>query len=139
LVFIIISPILHHVRNRAFEHIADHLSRVHEPGARSARYKRSISPFREWDRDTGVVLGELFSYRQAGSAARHLDRRVHLEIRKIVQEHMAAPAVAATSADPSKAGIDASIKTEEASSTTESPLPSPSNPAGTKPEPTPGS
>lgn len=66
---------------------------------------------------------------------RHLNRRVHLEIRKIGQEHMATPAMAATSSDPSEAGIDAT----ETGSTTESSLPSTSNPASSTPEPTPGS
>ena len=38
---------------------------------------------------------------------RHVNRRVHLEIRKFGQQHMAIPA-AAVSSDPSEAGIDAS-------------------------------
>ncbi len=38
---------------------------------------------------------------------RHVNRRVHLEIRKFGQEHMVTPA-AAISADPAEAGIDAS-------------------------------
>ena len=48
---------------------------------------------------------------------RHLNRRVHLEIRKIGQEHMAAPAVAATSTDPAEAGIEPSTKAEDNGST----------------------
>jgi len=63
---------------------------------------------------------------------RHMNRRVHLEIRKIGQEHMATPAVAATSSDPSETGIDASTKTEEAGSPNERLTP-------LNPEPTPGS
>jgi len=63
---------------------------------------------------------------------RHMNRRVHLEIRKIGQEHMAAPALTATSSDPSEAGIDASTKTEEADSPNERLTP-------LNPEPTPGS
>ncbi|TKS57849.1 MAG: hypothetical protein EWM72_03424 [Nitrospira sp.] len=63
---------------------------------------------------------------------RHMNRRVHLEIRKIDQEHMATPAVAATSSDPSEAAIDATTKAEETSSVTESLTP-------LSHEPTPGS
>jgi peptidoglycan-associated lipoprotein len=71
---------------------------------------------------------------------RHMNRRVHLEIRKIGQEHMVAPAVAETTVvDPAEPGIDSSTKAEETGSLTESHLPSPSDPAGTTPEPTPGS
>ena len=55
---------------------------------------------------------------------RHMNRRVHLEIRKIGQEHMATPAVAATATDPSEAGVDASTKAEDISST---PEPTPGN------------
>lgn len=62
----------------------------------------------------------------------HMNRRVHLEMRKIGQEHMAAPAAAATSSDPSEAGIDASTRAEETGSPTENLLP-------LTPEPTPGS
>jgi peptidoglycan-associated lipoprotein len=63
---------------------------------------------------------------------RHMNRRVHLEMRKIGQEHMAAPAAAATSSDPSEGGINASTKAEETGSPTENLLP-------LNPEPTPGS
>lgn len=70
---------------------------------------------------------------------RHLNRRVHLEIRKIGQEHMATPAVAATSPDQSEATIDASTKTEDHGSITNSLLPSSSEPTGMTPEPLPGS
>ena len=48
---------------------------------------------------------------------RHMNRRVHLEIRKIGQEHMAVPAVAATSTDPAEAGIDPSTTSGEIGST----------------------
>lgn len=75
----------------------------------------------------------------SSDVCRAINRRVHLEIRKIGQEHMAAPAVATTATDPSEAGIDASTKTEDTGSITESLPPSPSDPAGTTPEPTPGS
>lgn len=63
---------------------------------------------------------------------RHMNRRVHLEIRKIGQEHMATPPVAATSSDPSEAGIDTSTKAEETGSPTENLVP-------LNPEPTTGS
>ncbi|MBI3355741.1 MAG: OmpA family protein [Nitrospirae bacterium] len=61
-----------------------------------------------------------------------INRRVHMEVRKIGQEHMAAPAVATTSSDPSEAGIDASTKAEETGPPTENLVP-------LNPEPTPGS
>lgn len=71
---------------------------------------------------------------------RHMNRRVHLEIRKIGQEHMATPAVAATTAtDSSEVGINASTTSEETGSINESPLPSPSDQTDTTTEPTPGS
>lgn len=70
---------------------------------------------------------------------RHLNRRVHLEISKIGQEHMATPAVAATSSDPSESGTDATTKAEGNGSLTNSLLPSSSDPAGMTSEPTPGS
>lgn len=71
---------------------------------------------------------------------RHMNRRVHLEIRKIGQEHMAAPAVAATtSTDPSEAGIESSSKREDTGSIPESLQPASSDAAGTPTEPAPGS
>lgn len=63
---------------------------------------------------------------------RNINRRVHLEIRKIGQEHMAAPAVAAGSSDLSDASTDSSTKAEETSPSTDNLLPLNS-------EPTPGS
>lgn len=60
---------------------------------------------------------------------RHMNRRVHLEIRKIGQEHMALPPVPATSADPSETAIDPFSTMGEGSSTGESLLPSWSDPA----------
>lgn len=63
---------------------------------------------------------------------RHLNRRVHLEIRKIGQEHMATPAPAATSSDPSDASTEPFPKAEETGSSTKDRLP-------LNPEPTPGS
>ena len=67
---------------------------------------------------------------------RHMNRRVHLEIRKIGQEHMATPGIAATSSDPSEAGIDPSTKSQDTGSITET---TPSDPTGITPEPTTGS
>jgi peptidoglycan-associated lipoprotein len=63
---------------------------------------------------------------------RNLNRRVHLEIRKIGQEHMAGPAIATGSSDRSDATITSSTKTEETGPSTENVLPLNS-------EPTPGS
>jgi peptidoglycan-associated lipoprotein len=50
---------------------------------------------------------------------RHINRRTHLEIQKIGLEHMATPAVAATSTNPAKAGVDASPLEHEAGLGTE--------------------
>lgn len=50
---------------------------------------------------------------------RHINRRTHLEIQKIGREHMVAPAVAATSTDPAKSGVDASPAEHEAGFGTE--------------------
>jgi peptidoglycan-associated lipoprotein len=56
----------------------------------------------------------------ASEVCRRINRRVHLEIRKIGREHMAAPTVAPTTAtDPSGASIESSITTEETGSSTE--------------------
>lgn len=64
------------------------------------------------------------------AVCRSINRRVHLEIRKIGQEHMAPPAVAATTAtDPSEAGIESSTKTEETGSATEPVVPLSPEPA----------
>lgn len=68
---------------------------------------------------------------------RHMNRRVHLDIRKIGQEHMAAPVVSSTSTDPSEAGIDPSITSDNTNSLTEN-LP-PADPAGATPDPATGS
>ena len=71
---------------------------------------------------------------------RHMNRRVHLEIRNIGQEHMATPALSTTTfVDPAESRIDSSSKAEETGSLLESPLPLPSSPAGSSPEPTPSS
>ena len=71
---------------------------------------------------------------------RHMNRRVHLDIRKIGQEHMAAPATAViTAIDPSQAGIDLTTKTEGNDSSLEVLPPSSSDPVGTTLEPVTGS
>lgn len=60
----------------------------------------------------------------ASEVCRRINRRAHLEIRKIGQEHMAVPAVAATTAtDSPEAGIESSPKTEETGSPTETVAP----------------
>ncbi len=59
---------------------------------------------------------------------RNINRRVHLEIRKIGQEHMAAPAVAANSSDLSDANTDSSTKSEETGPSTDNLLPLNSEP-----------
>jgi peptidoglycan-associated lipoprotein len=69
---------------------------------------------------------------------RQMNRRVHLEIRRIGQEHMAAPATASTSTDPSEAGIESSPKAEDGGSATGLPTSSP-DPAAIIPEPVTGS
>ncbi|MBH0192213.1 MAG: hypothetical protein HP492_10780, partial [Nitrospira sp.] len=63
---------------------------------------------------------------------RNMNRRVHLEIRKIGQEHMAAPAVAAGSSELSDVSTDSSTKSEATGLSTDNLLPLNS-------EPTPGS
>lgn len=69
---------------------------------------------------------------------RHMNRRVHLEIRTIGQEHMAAPAVAATTAlDPSEGTPTTSAPSDSIDSGNQ-PAPSP-EPTTLSPEPVPGS
>lgn len=57
---------------------------------------------------------------------RHMNRRVHLEVRKIGQEHMMLPPAPVTTSEPSDSPIDSSPTTEDGGSATESisPLPS---------------
>lgn len=59
---------------------------------------------------------------------RNINRRVHLEIRKIGQEHMAAPAVAAGSSDLTDTSTDSSTKAEETGPSTDNLLPLNSEP-----------
>jgi len=54
---------------------------------------------------------------------RHMNRRVHLEIRKIGQEHMAIPAAAAISLDPPGAASDTTAKTGQTDSPTDNLVP----------------
>jgi peptidoglycan-associated lipoprotein len=56
----------------------------------------------------------------ASEVCRRINRRVHLEIRKIGREHMAPPTVAPTTAtDPSGTSIESSTTTEETGSSAE--------------------
>jgi len=59
---------------------------------------------------------------------RNINRRVHLEIRKIGQEHMAAPAVAAGSSDLSDASTDSATNAEATGPLTDNLLPLNSEP-----------
>ncbi|HET9576087.1 MAG TPA: OmpA family protein [Nitrospira sp.] len=76
---------------------------------------------------------------------RQMNRRVHLEIRTIGQEHMIAPVVATTPAvDPAQAAIDPSQQADDASSLIDNLIPSanasqPEEPAVTPLEPAQGS
>jgi peptidoglycan-associated lipoprotein len=67
----------------------------------------------------------------SSDVCRHMNRRVHLEVRKIGQEHMALPPVPVTSSEPSDASIDPSSTMGDGGSTTESLPPSPSDPTTT--------
>ena len=56
---------------------------------------------------------------------RQMNRRVHLEIRTIGQEHMIAPVVATTPAvDPAQASVDPSQQADDASSLIDNLIPS---------------
>jgi peptidoglycan-associated lipoprotein len=76
---------------------------------------------------------------------RQMNRRVHLEIRTIGQEHMIAPLVATTPAvNPAQAAVDPSQQADDASSLIDNLIPSanasqPEEPAVTPLEPAPGS
>lgn len=59
---------------------------------------------------------------------RHMNRRVHLEGRKIGQEHMVLPPVPATTSDPSQVEVDPSSTMGDSGSTTDSTSPAPSDP-----------
>jgi peptidoglycan-associated lipoprotein len=53
----------------------------------------------------------------SSDTCRQMNRRVHLEVRKIGQEHMALPAAPVTSSDPSEPNIDPSFTMGERGST----------------------
>lgn len=67
----------------------------------------------------------------SSDVCRHLNRRVHLEIRKIGQEHLAVPVASVTGIDPSESAMD--------QTGTNQPSPSSSDPAITTFEPASGS
>ncbi|MGA6828115.1 OmpA family protein [Nitrospira sp. NS4] len=69
---------------------------------------------------------------------RHLNRRVHLEIRKIGQEHLVIPAVATTAVDPAEPTIEQNASGQADGSTGNVP-PSSSDPAITTFDPASGS
>lgn len=69
---------------------------------------------------------------------RHLNRRVHLDIRKIGQEHLAVPVAATTAIDPADSSIEQQATGQDGSSTGNIP-PSSSDPAVTTFDPASGS
>ena len=58
---------------------------------------------------------------------RHMNRRVHLEVRKIGQEHMVLPPAPAAPSEPSDASLSTTSTTEDGSLTTEGTPPTPSD------------
>lgn len=58
---------------------------------------------------------------------RHMNRRVHLEVRKIGQEHMVLPPAPAAPSEPSDTSLDSTSTTEDGESTAESIPPAPSD------------
>ncbi len=70
---------------------------------------------------------------------RRMNRRVHLEMRKVGQEHLVIPTLAVeTATDPLQVGIDPSTEAEGTGSMSEDLLPADSDPAETILEPTTG-
>ncbi|MCS6303657.1 MAG: OmpA family protein [Nitrospira sp.] len=67
----------------------------------------------------------------ASDICRHMNRRVHLEIRKIGQEHMMLPPAPPTIFETSDSFIDSPSTMGDGGSTTENVLPSPSDPDAT--------
>jgi peptidoglycan-associated lipoprotein len=65
----------------------------------------------------------------SSDVCRHMNRRVHLEVRKIGQEHMTVPPTPVTSSDSSATGIDPLLTMGEDGTTGESLPPSWSEPA----------
>ncbi len=64
---------------------------------------------------------------------RGMNRRVHMEVRKIGQQHMVLPPAPATISEPSESSIDSSSTMEDGDSTTESAPPAPSDPMTSEP------
>lgn len=64
----------------------------------------------------------------SSDVCRHMNRRVHLEVRKIGQEHMVLPSAPVTSSDPSEPNIDPSFTMGEDGSTVDDLPPTWSNP-----------
>jgi peptidoglycan-associated lipoprotein len=58
---------------------------------------------------------------------RHMNRRVHLEVRKIGQEHMVTPPAPAATSEPSDTSLDSTSTPEDGESTAESVPPAPSD------------
>ena len=81
----------------------------------------------------------------ASDVCRNMNRRVHLEMRKIGQEHMILPTVAATPAvDPTHASIDSNTQSDDSTSLIDSLIPSanasqPEDPSANALEPASGS
>jgi peptidoglycan-associated lipoprotein len=76
-----------------------------------------------------VSLGEEGVLCVDGSdVCRHMNRRVHLEVRKIGQEHMKLPPAPVTTSEPLNSPIDSSSTMEDGDSTTESIPPALSDP-----------
>jgi peptidoglycan-associated lipoprotein len=76
-----------------------------------------------------VSLGEEGVLCVDGSdVCRHMNRRVHLEVRKIGQEHMVLPPAPVTTSEPLNSPIDSSSTMEDGDSTTESIPPALSDP-----------
>jgi peptidoglycan-associated lipoprotein len=67
----------------------------------------------------------------SSDACRHMNRRVHIEIRKIGHEHMLPPPATTTTFETSDSSIDSPSTMEDGGSTTENVLPSPSDPTVT--------
>lgn len=75
----------------------------------------------------------------SSDVCRHMNRRVHLEVRKIGQEHMVVPQAPATSSDPAEAGINPSItSTSDNGGTTGESLPPAWSDSALLPEPSKG-
>lgn len=64
----------------------------------------------------------------SSDTCRQMNRRVHLEVRKVGQEHMVLPAAPVTSSDPSETNIDPSFTMGEGASTEDGLPPSWSDP-----------